>query len=86
MRKHHSYGPIYAICRQAQPGADGIRALRATLKVLRRRHHVRRLDAREKRPASAPVVLTVAKLSMRSTGHFLAVVYTLPPAIEKRTV
>jgi hypothetical protein len=58
MRKHNP-GPIYAIRLQARPGADGIRALRATLKALWRHHHVRCLDAREvneeKRPPSNAV-------------------------------
>jgi hypothetical protein len=47
MRKHYSHEPIYAIRLQARPGADGIRALRAVLKVLWRRHQLRCLDARE---------------------------------------
>ena len=40
-------GPIYAIRLQARSGADGIRALRAALKVLWRRYQLRCLDARE---------------------------------------
>ena len=40
-------GPIYAIRLQAHPGTDGIRALRAALKVLWRRYQLRCLDARE---------------------------------------
>ena len=40
-------GPIYAIRLQARPGTDGIRALRAALKVLWRRYQLRCLDARE---------------------------------------
>jgi hypothetical protein len=40
-------GPIYAIRLQADPGTDGIRALRAVLKVLWRRYQLRCLEARE---------------------------------------
>jgi hypothetical protein len=40
-------GPIYAIRLQARSGTDGIRALRAVLKVLWRRYQLRCLDARE---------------------------------------
>jgi hypothetical protein len=40
-------GPIYAIQLQARPGADGIRALRAMLKVLWRQHQLRCLEAHE---------------------------------------
>jgi hypothetical protein len=40
-------GPIYAIRLQARPGTDGIRTLRAALKILWRRHQLRCLDARE---------------------------------------
>ena len=47
MRQRYNSGPIYAIRLQARPGADGILALRAVLKVLWRQHQVRCLDARE---------------------------------------
>ena len=40
-------GPIYAIRLQARSGTDGIRALRAALKILWRRYQLRCLDARE---------------------------------------
>ena len=40
-------GSVYVVRLQARPGADGIRALRATLKALWRFHRVRCLDVRE---------------------------------------
>jgi hypothetical protein len=39
--------PIFVIKLRARPGADGIRALRAILKVLLRRHRLVCIDARE---------------------------------------
>jgi hypothetical protein len=40
-------GPIYAIRLQARSGTDGIRTLRAALKVLWRRYQLRCLSAYE---------------------------------------
>jgi hypothetical protein len=40
-------GPIYAIRLQARSGTDGIRVLRAALKVLWRHYQLRCLEARE---------------------------------------
>jgi hypothetical protein len=49
-----SRSPIYAIRLQARPGTDGIRALRAVLKVLWRQHQLRCLDAREVKDQDNP--------------------------------
>jgi len=43
----HVAGPVYAIRLQARSGTDGIRTLRAALKVLWRRYQLRCLSARE---------------------------------------
>jgi hypothetical protein len=51
-----SRSPIYAIRLQARPGTDGIRALRAVLKVLWRQHQLRCLDAREVQDGAARCV------------------------------
>jgi hypothetical protein len=46
-------GSVYVVRLQARPGADGIRALRATLKALWRHHRIRCLDVREVREEKA---------------------------------
>ena len=43
----HTAGPVYAIWLQARSETDGIRTLRAALKVLWRRYQLRCLSARE---------------------------------------
>jgi hypothetical protein len=44
--RHQPYS-IYVIELRGQPGADGIRSLRAILKILGRRYHLKCVSARE---------------------------------------
>ncbi len=44
-----THGPIYVIRLQGKPGAAGIRALRAILKALLRRHKLRCISIGEER-------------------------------------
>ena len=50
----HAAKPIYEIRLQARSGADGIRTLRAALKVLWRRYQLRCLSAREVKDGRDP--------------------------------
>ena len=48
MSKRLPHRPIYTVRLRPEPGVDGIRALRAALKSLLRRHPLRCISAREK--------------------------------------